>query len=291
MAKYYQASGKFNPLAFLYFIGIALIALPLLGLIYAYAIWYIPFIYINFIIAAGFGFAIGWLMTNVVVKYGKIRNNALAIGLSVLAGCIALYFHWAVWADLVLNAGESYGNSRIGVTVSNIDFLQVFGLASEPGLLFDLIGEINEFGTWGIRSATVNGGVLTVIWIIEALIIIGIATVVPMGAAKRPFCELGDVWFEETVLPAFAYIEDRPQMLNDLENSNPESFKDLDYAKNLEDNHSAFTLFTSKHDENYLSISTNRAKTNDKGEIEFDSENFVEYIHLNAELKQVLLGK
>ena len=79
---------------------------------------------------------------------------------------MALYFHWAVWTDLVINAGESYGNSRIGVSVSNIKIVQVFSLIIQPETLFDLINEINFYGTWGVRSNTVNGTFLLTIWII-----------------------------------------------------------------------------------------------------------------------------
>lgn len=289
MAKYYKPSGKFNAIAFLYFAGIALILLPLLGLLYAYAIWYIPFIYINFIIAGVFGFAIAYLINHGVVKFGKVRNAGLVTILSILAGIIALYFHWAVWVDLVINAGESYGSSRIGITVSNIKLLQTFNLALHPSLLFELIGEINKYGTWGIKSATVSGTFLTVIWIIEALIIIGATVLTTIGSANIPFCELGNEWFKENVLPAFNYIENRPDMIKNLESSNPESFKDLTLAESVEKNHSVFTLYSSNHNENYLTITNQRAKTNNKGELEFDANEVVEYIFLNSELKQVLL--
>ncbi len=290
MAKYYHPSGKFNPIAFLYFIVIALIILPLLGLAYAYAIWYIPFIYINFIIAGIFGFLIALIVGKGVVKFGKVRNVPMTIGLSLLAGILALYFHWAVWVDLVINAGESYGSSRIGITVSNIELLQTFNLALQPGLLFEIIGEINEYGTWGLRGATVSGIFLTIIWIIEAIIVIGVSVLVPIGYAKAPFCELSNEWFKEEELSAFSYIEDHQEMIKNLENSNSEAFKDLTKWKDLNKNHSIFNLYSSKHNENYISITNKKAKTNKKGEIEFDDNTLVEYLYLNSEMTQNLLA-
>lgn len=290
MAKYYKPSGKFNPLAFLYFIGIALIILPLLGLLYAYAIWYIPFIYINFIIAAAFGFTIAFAISYGVVKFGKVRNVPLTIGLSILAGLIALYFHWAVWVDLAINAGESYGTSRIGITVSNIKLIQTFNLALDPATLFDIIGEINKYGTWGIRSATISGTFLSIIWIVEALIIIIVATLIPISFAYAPFCELGNEWFKEKELPAFYYIKNRPELIKDLETANPEVFKNLIRTDNIEDSHSVFSLYSSKHNENYLSITNKLASINKKDELEFDDDEFIEYIYLNNELTQKLLA-
>ncbi len=288
MAKYYTPSGKFNPLAFLYFIVVALIVLPILGLAYAYAIWYIPFIYINFIIAGAFGFLIALAVSYGVVKFGKVRNIPLTIGLSFLAGIIALYFHWAVWVDLVINAGESYGSSRIGITVSNIKLLQTFNLALQPDILFSLISEINEYGTWGIRTATVSGTFLTIIWIIEALIILAISTFIPIGYASAPFCELDNEWFKEKELPAFGYIVNPKELVKDLESSNPESFKELMLSENLEKDHSIFSLYSSNHQENYLSIINKKATTNKKGELEFKDDNVVEYVYLNSELTKYL---
>lgn len=291
MVKYYTLSGKFNPLSFFYFTGISLIILPLIGLLYAYAIWYIPFIYINFIIAAVIGFVIGFLISHAVVKFGKVRNASLTIGFSLLAGLIALYFHWAVWIDLVLNAGESYGSSRIGVTVSNIKILQTFNLALDPTTLFQIIGEVNKYGTWGFGSTTVSGIFLSIIWIVEAVIIVGIAVITPINSTKKPFCELGNEWFKAKTLTPFKYIENRPKMIKNLENSNPEAFSELIVTENLEDSHSLFTLYSSNHNENYLTINSRRAKINSKKELEFEDNEFVEYIYLNNEMTKALLSK
>ncbi len=290
-SNYYSPSGGFSPIAFLYFILIAFLLFPILGLIYAYCIWYIPFIYINFLIAAGFGFGVGFLINRVVVKMGKVRNPMITFILGLTGGLIALYFHWAVWIDLVINAGESYGNDRLGVTVSNISFLQVFSLALDPSTLWELIKEINFYGTWGFRSSTVSGTFLTIIWIVEMVIIVGIATITPIPASKKPFCEMGNVWFTEEILPFFNLIEDPIQFVANMEKSNDNSFDHLIKINSQEQDHSIFTLYTSGHNENYLSIENMLSKLDDKGKVEFDSEVVVEYIALNGSLKEALLKK
>ncbi len=288
MAKYYEASGKFDYKSFLYFILTSITILPLLGLVYAYCIWYIPFIYINFIIAAVLGFIISWFTRKIVIKLGKVRNTTLALIFGLLAGLICMYFHWAVWVDLVINAEENYGNSTIGITVSNIKILDVFALALQPDTLFSIIQEINKYGTWGLRSATVSGVFLSIIWIIELLIIVGISTIIPIATAKEPFCELDNKWFKEHILPAFNYVENRPEFLANLEQSNPETFSELKKVENLERNHSVFTLYKSEKGDNYLSVQTRRAKKNKKDEIEFNEIDVAEYIHLNTELVKLL---
>lgn len=291
MANYYQPSGKYSPSAFIYFLIIALIALPILGLIYAYAIWYIPLIYVNFIIAGGFGFAVGWLINKFVIGRGKVRNTKLAILFGVLSGLIALYFHWAVWMDLVLNAGESIGSERIGITVSNIKILQVFSLATNPSSLFELIGLVNETGTWGIRGGTVSGTFLSVIWIIELLIVVIVATLIPIGTSREPFCEIDNNWFSKTILPAFNVIADKSQMKTALENSQPQVFDDITKVENTDQHHSIFTLYTSEKGENYLSIENKIAQQKDDGKIEFKDDQVVEYISISKSLVDALNGK
>jgi len=274
MATYYEPSGKFSITSFVYFLLTALIAFPILGLTYAYCIWYIPFIYINFLIAAAFGFIAGLLLKKFVINIGKVRSITLAIVFGALGGFIALYFHWAVWVDLVLNAGESYGSSRIGITVSNIKIFQVFSLAIQPEVLFELIGEINQVGTWGIRGATTSGIFLSVIWVIELLIIVGVCVLVTFPKAGEPFCEISNAWFSENTLPAIGFIDDENTLKSNLEMSNSESFNDLPILENSPDSsdHSIFTIFTSPDsNKNFLSIENKKHKIDDKGKSDFDT--------------------
>jgi len=290
MSTYYQPSGRFSPSSFLYFILASAIAIPLLALAYTYLIWYIPFFYINLFITAGFGFAAGIVISHLAIKIGKVRNATLALIFGLLGGLIALYFSWAIWVDLVFNIGESYGNSRIGITTSNIEFLQVFGLILNPDTLFELIAEINKTGTWGIRSTPVSGTMLTIIWVIEFLIVLILSVMFPYIKAKTPFCEMDNKWFKEEELPAFNYIKNPKEMVVNLENSNQNSFINLQPSTTSEnESHSIFTLYSSEKGENYLTIENKQAKTNDKNEIEFDNNEFVEYISISSELRNKLL--
>lgn len=291
MNNYYVPSGKFSPTSFIYFLLLSFIAFPILGLLYAYCIWYIPFIYINFLIAAGVGFVAGLLTNTIVIGKGKVRNVLIAAIFGVLAGFITLYFHWAVWVDLVINAGESYGNSRIGVTVSNVKIFQVFSLVLHPDVLFELIGEINEFGTWGIKGSTVSGGFLTAIWIIELVIIVGISTLMSFIKAQQPFCERSNSWFEEIDLGTFDYIENTTEVIAQLERKNSELIENIHPNLTPGIDHSIFTLYTSTFDESYLTIENKKAKTEKDGKISFDGDEFVEYISITKALKDILSSK
>lgn len=291
MTHYYKASGRFSPLSFVYFILVALIILPLLGLAYAYAIWYIPLIYILFLLTLGFGFGTGYLLNLTVIRAGKVRNTLLALLFGFLGGLFALYFHWAVWLDLVLNAGESYGTDSIGITVSNVQFIQVFSLAFNPEFLFSLMGEVNQVGTWGIGGGTVSGTILALIWAIEALVIVGLATYLPYVAAQNPFSETSNSWMGAQELRPFNFIKETAPLVALLEQSSPEAFSELELAKDLGLSHSLFTLYSSETGESYLSIENKTASVDNDGKTQFDSDEFVTCISLDEELTKRLLDK
>jgi hypothetical protein len=292
MTEYYKPSGKFSPTFLLYFLLVSVIVFPILGLIYAYCIWYIPFVYINFLITLGFGFLTGLAISIFVIKKGKVRNALLALIIGVLSGILALYFHWSVWIDLVINAGESYGSSRIGITVSNIEFLQVFSLIFQPNLVFEYINEVSKYGTWGIRSATVSGTFLWVIWAIEFVMVVGLTAFLAYLQSKKPFSESTNSWYEEFELPAFNFIEDKKQLILDLKNSNKSALEVLSKEVDAEsESHSLFTLYRSQSGKNYLSVENKTSKLDSKGKIDFDGEEFIEYISIDSQLSKLLLDK
>jgi len=286
---YYKPSGKVSPSSIIYFILASLTLIPLLALAYTYLVWYIPFIYLNILLTAGFGFGVALSITFLVIHLGKVRNPMVAALFAVLGGLVAMYINWAIWIDLVINAGESYGNSRIGITASNVELTQVWDLLLNPGLMKEFAGRINEVGTWGLRSSTVSGTFLSIIWVIEALIVIVISVFTALGRAGQPYCEEDNKWFKDTALPAFNFIDNASEMKDQLESSNPNVFSNLSLASNPSaDSHSVFTIYTSEKGQNYLSIENKRATLTKKNEIEFDEDEFVEYISISPELLEVL---
>src|SRR5260221_5516678 len=86
----YRHSGKFGVHGPLLALVAALVAGFPLGFAYAYLVKWIPIVYVNFFATIGygvlFGFLSGWLM-----KFGKVRNTAVASLTGMLAGAIAPY--------------------------------------------------------------------------------------------------------------------------------------------------------------------------------------------------------
>ena len=283
MTKYYQPSGSFSPVSFLYFILSSIIIIPILALIYTYLVWYIPFIYINFFITIGLGVGVGMTM-KYVVQLGKVRNPKLGLAFGFLGGLLALYFSWVVWLNLIINSAATGESSNI--------VEQLLTIAGNPEAVYELGKIINSTGTWGFGETAISGTFLTIIWLIESLIIMFFAVSGPYPSAKAPFCELDDKWFDEKKLLPFKVIINPQEIISKLESASPESFEALTLEYNsLTKSHSVFTLYSSPKGENFLSIENKLAKINDKGEVSFDDDMLVEYISLNSSLKEILLRK
>lgn len=292
MQTYYKPSGKFSILSFLYFVPTALLIIPIISLIYAYLIWYIPFIYFNFFITIGFGFLVGFTVSMLVIKKGKVRNKYLAAFFGLFAAVVAIYFDFVVYVDLAINAGETVGNNRIGITVSNIKFLDVFALAIQPDVLLQYIVELNSVGTWGIRGATASGYFLTFVWLIEFIMIAGVSIFVNFITAKDPFCELSDDWYKQVDLPKLNFIENTEKLLTDLSITNLLVFDDLEIVDNKIQRHSVFTLYTApRNREHYLTIVNKEAKINANGKADFDTVDIAQYLKITSQLSSKLLEK
>jgi hypothetical protein len=289
MATYYKPSNKFSFSGFPHFLAGLLLLVPLLGVAYAYLLWYIPLIYINLIVCLGFGGVVGYLMSQIVQR-GKVRNKFIALSFGLIAGVFALYCQWVVWIDLVLNAGQNYGNDHIGITVSNISTNQTWMLFQAPSAVWAFIKAVNEVGTWGIRGATVSGIFLAIIWAIEAIVIVGMAMVFPLAKAGKPFCETGNEWANEVELPATGYIQDPAGFKSDLENDKAGVLASLEKGENTA-SHSMLTVYECPASNQYYVSATNKVAGRDKdGKLEFKDTLIFDYLSVNPEEGKLLLA-
>jgi len=292
MATYYTPSGKSGPLSYLYLIAVSLVLIPIVGLLYAYAIWHMPFIYVNFLLSAGFGFVIGFLVNKIVVRYGKVRSTVMAILFSVIGAICGLYFSWVSWIDLVINAASDGGTSTAGIIVSNVDGNHLLNLATNPSMLFSLIGSINEVGTWGFKSTTISGGFLTVIWVLEFLIVLIVSILVGSSSASEPFCESTNQWFAKKIISPLNYVYDTQTFVTTMEDNNQASIDQLHTNHNASnENHSVFTLYASDQGERYLSVTNKTVQVGDDGKVTFDDVVILKALAVNKEIYDQLLAK
>src|SRR5262245_59826474 len=154
-------------------IGIAAIG----GIIYAFAFRWIPFVYLNFLVALAYSGTTGFAIA-AMARRGKIRNNWFVAVVAFLVALVGLYVYWA--ADLWALAG-----------------IQNVGLAAfSPRVLIAFGKHLFEKGSWGIKKETVTGWFLVAFWIAEALLILRVSVSYALAEARRPFCEPCNEWSE-----------------------------------------------------------------------------------------------
>jgi len=186
MAKYalptYRASGKLKPLTLVLFIG-ALVAGCVVAVVYQTLLRWIPYIYVNFLLVCGFGFALGvagWQ----AVKLGHCRNQLVAGMLAVAVGGGALATsYWWDWQRALSDLAEKEPGVSKAELAQEITFSRFLELKKQAG--------------WKIgssSSSSFNGGGVTAMWILEALIVLGIAVVATGAAAAEPYCERCRRW-------------------------------------------------------------------------------------------------
>jgi len=181
----YRHSGKMPLLGIPLTVFFGAATAAILGLIYSYIIVYDPIIYINMMCTLGFGFCIGASVAK-GVRLGKIRNPLLAGAYGLAFGLAGLYFAWV--ADLWARSGKPFNLA-----------------AFQPDVLKWYIRHFYENGIWtisnhGQKGDTVKGVFLGIIWIVEASVIAGFATVQAYkSVASVPFCEPCNEWTKTNV--------------------------------------------------------------------------------------------
>lgn len=193
MARYYQSSNKL-PLggALLTLLG-GLLAGAGLALIYVYATWYIPFIYLNFCFTAILGGAVGWVVYR-LARGGHLRSAGGATGLALVVALATVYVQWAAYLTLMAGVEE-------GTTNTSFDAGIFLGLLLSPAHMWSMLHIINDTGSWSVLGVTPSGVFLWLIWLAEALIIVLVALTFGADAIGHPYSETTRAWATETTLP------------------------------------------------------------------------------------------
>ena len=279
---YYQPSNK-TPLGglLLLLLGGTAVAAAL-ALVYIYAIWYIPFIYLNVLVCLAFGFALGTALAY-LVKAGKLRNPRVVAGLALLVGAAAIYLEWCVYLTLLFNA-ETTGTGANADTSTSFS-ASTFGTAlTNPGLLWEAVRQLNETGSWSLKGTTPSGIFLWIIWLLEAGIIVGLTYLLAPAQARHPFSETTNTWATEEVMPQLLrYVSDPPALRQSLESGH---FEGLMPASNSDEaaNFARLTLHRADDDDNcqYLSLENIVVSFDKKGKRQESTTTLVPHLALSA---------
>jgi hypothetical protein len=181
MTQFYRHSGiiPFGGLVQTVFAGIG--TAISLGIAYAYAMVYVPIIYLNFFGTAAFGFALGYLVKR-SARAGRIRNHWVPAAIGFVSGLVGLYFAWG--ADML---ARQWLPPQVG-------FLTAFN----PRIILFYVEWCYENGTWAIgrhAQGNVTGIPLAIVWLAETGAVLGLATHLPWSEIRQwVFCETCGWW-------------------------------------------------------------------------------------------------
>jgi hypothetical protein len=175
--------------------------------VYVYAVWYIPFVYINFFLCLGFGLGVGAALA-VLVRLGKLRSPGAVGALALLVGLVAVYLEWGMYLTLVFNT-ETIGKGADADTNTSFSLRLFTDIITHPTAMWVAIRQLNETGTWSLKSSTPTGVLLGLIWVVEALIILGGTYLMARAQATEPFSETSNEWAtEETLAHPLTFAQD-----------------------------------------------------------------------------------
>jgi hypothetical protein len=147
------------------------------GIVYAYALRWIPFVYVNFILTMIFGGAMGYVVC-AQAQRGKIRNNTFLGVTAILVGLLGMYVYWAAYLWALAGIGN------VGLW------------AFWPPVLVGFGQHLFEKGSWGFKGDTVTGWILVGVWLIEAGTVLWFTVSAALSESRRPFCESCHEWTE-----------------------------------------------------------------------------------------------
>jgi hypothetical protein len=176
---FYSHSGRFGLHGPVLALAAGAVAAWPLGLAYAYLIKWIPFIYLNFLITAGYGIAFG-ILASWLLKVAKVRNRPIALLSATGVGLLAWYGNW---------------NGCVHSLAQSAPWFLT------PRQILRVMGVLYDQGSWGIGFSSqtpVTGVPLAMVWLVEGGIIVGLSARIGYGTvANTPFCESHGCWLDE----------------------------------------------------------------------------------------------
>ncbi|VAW71255.1 hypothetical protein MNBD_GAMMA12-3908 [hydrothermal vent metagenome] len=259
---YYKHSGAIGMLSPVLMIILGAIGIAFLGGAYAYLTYYIPFIYLNFFIALGYGLGVG-MFVGWGASLGKCRKPGLVSLIALVIGVVAAYAGWVIWI------------------YASLSKLLVF-----PDQVWALTQAIADKGAWSIESWTPKGAQLNIIWGIEVAVIALSCTLVAYTiVATKLFCEPCNKWIsDEKELSHLNAIDDKDQFVSQLERGN---FSALAELGNSEDGQRLSTLVTLSHCEScgnnyFMSLKSVITTTDSDGKEKTENTDIAENLIISA---------
>ena len=268
MARFYRLSGivPVGGLVQTLFAGMG--SAISIGVVYSYAMVYLPIVQVHFIGTGAFGLIVGHLVQR-SARAGRIRNRFVPAVIGFASGVAGLYFAWG--ADLL---------ARMGIPPNG------FVIAFKPQVLWLYVQWFNENGIWAIgRNAqdTLKGLPLALVWVAEAGTIVGLATYFPWSDIRQwVFCENCGWW--ETIESNLNYFSavDADKIAERLKHEDLTVLREMALARPADMMHLRLHLATCEtcDESNYLDLEQVTVTVDKKGNAKTTSKLLVEKLQI-----------
>lgn len=185
----YRPSGRFQPLTLALFAA-ATVAAAAAAWLYQMLMTWIPYIYINLVLCAGFGAGLG-VAGAFAVRRGHCRNRLVAVVLAVplAAAAIGASYFWAYRSTLSAIA-EKNPETPMETIRDEVPFDRWIDARKEAGWTMT-----SSHSSASTRSSPdISGAGVLVVWAIEALILLGLTVLLVDAEAQKPYCERCGRW-------------------------------------------------------------------------------------------------
>lgn len=208
-------------------LGFGLVVVPIgalvsslgLSIVYAYIDVYTPIVAhvtLFFIVVFVFPCAVGWSVS-ILGYVARCRSSGFLHLAGLFAGLLALYGSWAAFEYALLSSDSE------GLDVSLLTVLL------SPGAVWEVAKAINQEGWYSIAEMTPKGAVLWVVWAIEAVIIVGLSTLLAgIAIDRKVFCEECTRWCTITTDAVLLGAPEDTSQLADLRLDNLDALVSLD---------------------------------------------------------------
>jgi len=269
-SKYYKHSGAV-PLTGLVTMALYGAAGALIcSVIYGYADYYIPWIYLNLLLLVGFGGVVGWCV-GLGGKRGQVRNPLVMAGFGLLAGGLAEYAQWVAWV---------FASSKQEL------------IALTPAQLWAVIQYVDQNGAWSVFDSTPTGWELYIYWGLEAFVIAGMSALVAgLYLSTAAYCENCSRWADEKQsIKPLEPVADPKSLKSRLEQGDLSGLKTL---KKLPVEAAAFTELNLKKcsacaQSNFLSLDAVTISVDKKGKKNRHTRKLLQNLVLNSDQYRTL---
>lgn len=222
-----------------------------------------PLVYFNVFITAGFGIFLGFGV-RMLTKVFSITQKKIAVRTALACGIVGVYFSWVVYILYFL--------TEEGALIESY-FLHPF-LVFKPAAVVNIMMEMNQYGMWAIFGIVFKGWILTIVWIIEAGVIVVVSTLLVKNQPQSPFSLTYNKWYKKYILIRdFESIGMKEPFKQELAENPVESIKALGNGKAY---HFARVSIYYLKEENDQYITVENVRKDREGK----SEDSIEVIHL-----------